>query len=281
MYKDKRIPSCNPRKLTSKDIAEYVTYRRANGILDTTINKDISLLRMLLKWIGNDAVERYKAEYGTTKPLSFSERQPPLDNDVIEKVYDLARSTQDYRILQGCVAVILGTACGLRPQESRQLYVYDVRLDGINSSIYVRHVKGEGKWGEPRPTPVMDGVEDIIGKYLEFRARKLEEFHKESDALFPPLRSDREFMAQQSFGKVKVLVEEQVGAKFQLRAGRRAFGQRALDSGQELKNVSVTMGHASVVTTQRYYANYRQDDALNAMLSFKNAAGNRSAGGRV
>ena len=42
--------------------------------------------------------------------------------------------------------------------------------------------------------------------------------------------------------------------KFELRKCRRTFGQRALDEGQAIHDVSLVMGHASVATTQGEYA---------------------------
>ena len=36
-------------------------------------------------------------------------------------------------------------------------------------------------------------------------------------------------------------VEEQIGMRFQLRSGRRVYGQRLIDSGNNLKDVSVVM----------------------------------------
>ncbi len=102
------------------------------------------------------------------------------------------------------------------------------------SSIHVRHVRGEGTWGHSRNDPIMDGVHDIIQKYLDMRKQKLEE----------------------------------LGVKFQLRTGRRAFGQRTLDADIPIEDVSTTSGHASVVTTQRHYAGFRNDVSMNRMLDY-------------
>ncbi len=266
MNQEKVISTNNPRRMKAADIASFVTYRRAHNVADSTINKDISMLKMFLKWLGNDAVEIYSVQYGTTRPQSYAGRLPPMDNDVIDRVYDLARATDKWKVLEGCVAVILGVACGLRPQESRQLYVNDVHLAGYYSTIYVRHVKGEGKWGHARCVPIMDGAHDIIQKYLEMRKQKLEELGRESEAMFPPLRGNSEFVCQQSFCRFKGEVEKVLGVKFQLRDGRRAYGQRALESGIPIKDVSTTMGHASTTTTERHYVGYDNAESVQAML---------------
>ena len=56
---------------------------------------------------------------------------------------------------------------------------------GDKSTIFVQHVKGEGTWGRRCSVPVMDGVEDILERYLSMRAEKLRSFGIESDASSP------------------------------------------------------------------------------------------------
>ena len=88
--------------------------------------------------------------------------------------------------------------------------------------------------------------------------------------MFPPLRTDREFLTQQAFGRLKAPIEEMIGIKFQLRDGRRAYGQRMLDSGYKLELVSRSMGHDTVVTTQKYYANFSESQVLEEIFEKKN-----------
>ena len=42
--------------------------------------------------------------------------------------------------------------------------------------------------------------------------------------------------------------------------------QRMLDAGVPLEYVSKCMGHASVTTTQRYYADYQENQVLNSVF---------------
>ena len=196
LHLDGRIRTNAPSKLTADDLHTYVTFRRSRGVKDSTIAKDLSIIGMFLRWKGNDAKEIYDVQYGNRKPHAYNGKLDPLSDDVIERVYALARETDSWQVLEGCVAIILGCAAGLRPQESRQLYASDVHLMGDKSTIFVQHVKGEGTWGRRRSVPVMDGVEDILERYLGMRAERLRSFGIESDAMFPSFRSDREFMRQ-------------------------------------------------------------------------------------
>ena len=220
-----RIKSNSPSKLTADDLHTYVTFRRSMGVKDTTIAKDLSIIGMFLRWKGNDAKDIYDVQYGNRKP-----------HDVIERVYSLARETDSWQVLEGCVAIILGCAAGLRPQESRQLYASDVHLMGDKSTIFVQHVKGEGTWGRRRSVPVMDGVEDILERSLAVRAERLRALGIDADALFPPLRT----------------------------------GQRMLDAGYPIELVSKSMGHATIETTQKFYADYQERNVLDRIFQMKN-----------
>ncbi|MBR6205435.1 MAG: site-specific integrase [Candidatus Methanomethylophilaceae archaeon] len=262
LSEEKKISTCNPRKMTKEDVNAYVSFRRSKGISDSTIRKDLTLIGDLLRYVGSDAMDLYRVVYGNRKPRSYFGKLDPLPDETIEKVYALARSTDDWKILQGCVAIILGCAGGLRPQESRQLYVEDVHHLAPEPYIHIKHVKGEGKWGRERSAPLNDGVSDIIEKYVRMREEKLRLAGRQSSAFFPPLRSRHEFVSQQSMSRFKGYVAEALGETFVLKDGRRSYGQRMLDRGVPIEYVSYCMGHDSVETTQKYYASYRDRDVL-------------------
>ena len=59
-------------------------------------------------------------------------------------------------------------------------------------------------------------------------------------------------------------VVEETGVDFDHRALRRTWGQGLLDAGLSEEEVSVLLGHASTVTTAKYYARTRQDGARDA-----------------
>ena len=81
------------------------------------------------------------------------------------------------------------------------------------------------------------------------RKLRLEKAGKREDALFPPLKHDGGYLPYGRIRTLKSFVEEDLEMKFELRKCRRTFGQRALDEGQAINDVSLVMGHASVATT--------------------------------
>ncbi|MBR4227323.1 MAG: site-specific integrase [Candidatus Methanomethylophilaceae archaeon] len=266
LYREGKVSSNNPRRITREDVVAYVAYRRENGISESTISKDICLLNQLLLWVGNHEVENFRAFAGVLKPRSYTGRKPAMEDVVIDRVMRLARETDDWKTLLGCTVVVVCTSCGLRPQEARQLYADDVTLVDGRSVVHVEHVKGEGSWGHSRNVLVMDGAEDILRKYLSARESMLRAHGKTTRAMFTPLNNDNEFYSQQGFGCLKQGIERAVGAKFQLRSGRRAYGQRLLNRGNSLEDVSVSMGHSSTKTTEEYYARYKEKDVMRRIM---------------
>ena len=55
------------------------------------------------------------------------------------------------------------------------MYVDDVSFMDGHMIVHVVHVKGEGRYAEPRSVLLMDGVEDIVQRYLDGRSKKLAE----------------------------------------------------------------------------------------------------------
>ena len=141
---------------------------------------------------------------------------------------------------------------------------------GDKSTIFVQYVMGEGTWGRRRSVPVMDVVEDILERYLTVRAERLRTLGIESDAMFPPLRSDREFMRQQSFGRLKERVEKMLDVRFEFRDGHRANRQRMFDVGHPIELVSKSMEHATIETIQKFHADYPERNVLDKIFQMKN-----------
>lgn len=265
-----KITTSNPKYMVPTDIIEYVKKRRADGVSDSTINKELSILNQLMIYIGNNAVKAFRAIGGQYKPKKYTGRKPPLTNEMIEKIYALARETWSWEVLEGCMSVILVISTGIRTEEARVFDIDGIHLSGNRSYIYIEKVKGAGTYGMPRTSPIMDDVEDIYEKYLKKRKLVIP-LYSRNKAMFPNFGYKKEnYLSQQNFCKLKEPVEEILGMKFEIRAGRRAFGQRAIDRGQDLTDISVVMGHSSTRTTERYYCRMKNDKALEKMFRVKN-----------
>ena len=71
--------------------------------------------------------------------------------------------------------------------------------------------------------------------------------------MFPPLKHNGGYISYGRIRTLKSFVEEDIGFKFDLRKCRRTFGQRAINEGQSIHDVSLVMGHSTMATTQKDY----------------------------
>lgn len=69
------------------------------------------------------------------------------------------------------------------------------------------------------------------------------------------------------------MVEDDLEMKFDYRKCRRTFGQRAIDEGQSMHDVSLVMGHATTATTQKDYCDKDEHNAARDMQKFWSGKG--------
>lgn len=78
LKQDGRVSTDNPRKITAKDIDAFVGYRKANGVVDATILKDLGILKKMLADFDNDAVSAFKSKYPAHYPKKYKRRAPAM-----------------------------------------------------------------------------------------------------------------------------------------------------------------------------------------------------------
>lgn len=69
-------------------------------------------------------------------------------------------------------------------------------------------------------------------------------------------------VTMETINKRKRSVEKIIGERFALKDARHVYGQRLLDRGVPIESASYAMGHDPIRTTQKYYANYREESVL-------------------
>ena len=111
------------------------------------------------------------------------------------------------------------------------------------------------------------------GKYLEARRIRLGRAGKSEDALFPPIKHNGGYISYGRIRTLKSMVEDDLEMKFDYRKCRRTFGQRAIDEGQSMHDVSLVMGHATTATTQKDYCDKDEHNAARDMQRFWSGKG--------
>ena len=116
-----------------------------------------------------------------------------------------------------------------------------------------------------------DGAaERALTDFLPERARFLDE--ETCNLLIPYRDFQGELTAwpESSLRKLMTALSKASGVHVSLQEFRATFGQRAIDSGASVQAVSRCMRHKTTVTTERYYARMRPDDAMNEVRGVLN-----------
>lgn len=126
----------------------------------------------------------------------------------------------------------------------------------------------------PRDVPVRPEGRRTMLRYLKAREEEIASRPARKGApavraLFPALEDLGDgYFSPNSLGRLKRIVEEGVGSRFELRACRRTFGQGCIDEGMPVETVSLLLGHATSKTTESYYCRKRQDAAIREAQAF-------------
>ncbi len=92
-----------------------------------------------------------------------------------------------------------------------------------------------------------------------------------SNLLVPyPPRGEISGWPESSLRKLMSDLSRASGIHVSLQEFRATFGQRAIDRGASVQAVSRCMRHKTTVTTERYYARMRPDDAMDEVRGVLN-----------
>jgi hypothetical protein len=132
--------------------------------------------------------------------------------------------------------VALYPATGARPSELREAQLEDLYRkdkDGDESwFLYIRHTKGEGKWGKPRRQYVLPFAYPAIHRFVKAREEYLAEMGRaESLNLFPCLyfRDDDHTYSEKEFRMLKNKVQDKCGIDFKIKDYRPSWSQLLSD----------------------------------------------------
>jgi len=268
-----KISSDNPKKMTPEDIDVFVGFRRKSGVKASTVNKDLGNLKKMFIYFDNDVVSKFEIKYPSHYPKRYKKRGASLEEEKVQAILDKAKKINpaNWELMEAYGLVSLAICTGFRPKELRMLSISNVNVTDSGVEIYAEHVKGEGLYGNARyVTMHPDGVE-VFKRFLDARALKLEKAGKKEDALFPPLKHNGGYISYGRIRTLKSFVEEDIGFKFDLRKCRRTFGQRAINEGQSMHDVSLVMGHSTMATTQKDYCDKDEHDAARDMQKYWDA----------
>ncbi len=238
-------------ELTGADLIDYGAAVVATGLAPASQAQALSALRSFLAWsaaLGGHALPKEVIERALRTPrASVQSRYSVITEREIAALLTAAPSTRERAIL----AVLLGG--GLRVAETANLQVADIieDLDG-GVALFVR----QGKGRKDRVVPVGPEVDALLRDYLVTTRRYLGGEGPIFQAKDRGARSrETAGLSTRAISRMVVAVARSAGIaakRVTPHSLRHTYAVRCLRAGGNVVAVARLVGHANIVTTQRY-----------------------------
>ena len=232
-------------RLYFKELKQRSNYVRAGGLATGTINRHISCLRLLQKFL--------HLKHGVFMPVQVRKlRQTATLPEILTKaeIRSLYKACDGLELANGIDRAILSLyyGCGLRRGEGVKLSLRDVDLD--NRVIHIRNSKTKRDRLVPIPVPVMQELREYV---LSVRPtlNKYSYNHFLLNTQGKPLTNDQVYLRFKSLVSkcdVDSIHEKEIG----LHTLRRSYATHLLDAGMSLESIAKLLGHSSLETTKIY-----------------------------
>jgi integrase len=263
VYSDLRAKNpelkAEPANWGEPEVMAILLAMRQNGISRNTQLTRVSVLKQLLRFVGNGVMDRMRARCPQVFPRQETERKPGLGEDQLSKVLTASDSIRGWR--GECIRFMTWAYAytGLRLNELRMAEYSD--LDVKNWTIRVSHPKGERTYGVQRILPIPEPLRPIVSRFLSARDRRLAKKGLLETGPLVFAHNPKRPVTKTTVQRWKVELENLSGIPFTMHGLRRTYGQNLLNRGVTLETVSLALGHSSTLTTEKHYCRKDADSA--------------------
>jgi len=266
--------SADPARWREDEIVAILVSIRERGLSHASQLAELRVLKGLLRFLGNPIMDTMKARMPHVFPKAVYQRGQSLTENQLAAVLKSAENLKGWKGEYAKFLFASYAYTGLRLNELVMAERQD--LDEKNWTICVSHPKGERTYGQRRVVPIPEPLRSIVVRFLKARELVLaEQGLVETGPLVFPERKPTKHMSRYTVQKWNRELREKSGIKFTIHGLRRTYGQTLLNRGVSIDAVSLALGHASTVTTERHYC---RKDADLARLEI-NRAFERSVSG--
>jgi integrase len=265
LKKEGKVMHTNPMKLDRSDIGAFVQWTKEQNLCGISAEKLLRLLKQLCAFAGNPVFERMKAE-GEELPKRSTNSIKALNEDEVRMVMQATEGIKGWKGEVARFITAIYPFTGARPSELRLAHIEDV--DVHRWTLFIRHPKGQGKWGRQRTEPILPPAREAVLRFLKARDDRLMRLGtKEAIPLIPANHHGiASYYSASSLRELKNKVQRRLPADFpgfSLKTFRASFCQMNIDRDPSLiSDVSYAMGHSSTRTTEAFYGRVKQDKAL-------------------
>ena len=260
--------SGDPKQFNKATVQQWVSSLQAAGLAPATINLRVSVIRKLALEAADNGYMDPQIAQGILRARGVKRLGVRLGNWLTKEQAEELLSAPDGKKLKGkrdraALAILLG--CGLRRAElSDLMFSHMQQRDGRWAIVDM-----SGKGGKLRTIPMPAWAKMFVDQYVnavvgavDACVGALSTWPAPNARVFRPMNNKGKFtgnvwLPQNVFEMVK-RYGNHIGVEIKPHDLRRTFAQLALKGKAALEQIQLSMGHASITTTERYLG-VRQD----------------------
>ncbi len=227
-------------RLDAQTLRQYVAWRHRNGAAGKTLQRELSSLRSLYRWLLREERAKANPAVGVRAPKTARKLPSTLDADQLCSLLDHA--DDDLLTIRDTAMIELFYSSGLRLAELVAVNLGEIDMAEGELSVI-------GKGAKTRRVPVGTKAREAVQHWLRVRANLA---NADEPALFVSSRGNRIHRRT-----VQVRLDhwaQQQGAARGIHPHllRHSFATHLLESSGDLRAVQELLGHADIGTTQIY-----------------------------
>ena len=227
-------------RMDQGQVRAYVAWRHRGGVSGRTLQRELSGLRTLYRWLLREGLARVSPAAGVRAPKSPRKLPGTLDADQLSRLLDTP--DDDLLAIRDTAMVELFYSSGLRLAE-----LISVNLGDIDMAEGALTVTGKG--AKTRRVPVGRKAREAVERWMRVRANLAS---AGEPALFVSSRGGR-IRPRTVADRVARWARERGATRgVHPHLLRHSFASHLLESSGDLRAVQELLGHADISTTQVY-----------------------------
>jgi integrase/recombinase XerC len=226
--------------MTQEDVRLYVAARHRGGASGKTLQRELSALRSLFRYLLRERLVSANPALGVRAPKTARKLPGTLEADELCGLLDHA--PDDVLALRDTAMIELFYSSGLRLAELVSVNVGDIDMEDGSLEVV-------GKGSKTRRIPVGSQARDAVRQWLRVRASFA---GSDQPALFVSQLGNRIHPRTVQQRLQRWAVELGAGHNLHPHLLRHSFASHLLESSGDLRAVQELLGHANISTTQIY-----------------------------
>ena len=227
-------------RLDAQRVRQYIAWRHRNGASGKTLQRELSSLRSLYRWLLREGRANANPAVGVRAPKTPRKLPVTLDADQLCSLLDHA--DDDLLTLRDTAMVELFYSSGLRLAELVGVNLGDIDMTEGELSVL-------GKGAKTRRVPVGTKAREAVQTWLRVRANLA---NVDESALFVSSRGTRIHPRTVQVRLAQWARTQGASRGLHPHLLRHSFATHLLESSGDLRAVQELLGHADIGTTQIY-----------------------------